>query len=328
VKGEATEKAPKVIENTLTVTSKSGIVSNIDYTDAEAVIRATPDKSVIERFSAKAMGGTVSGSGTFEPKISKFDLKTKVENVNLAEYFRYKSPALADVLVGRISADFDIAGQGKTWEALQKTLTGGGSTLVVEGAFLKANLAQQLFTSVQSTPLVPAGFVERIKAKNPKLFGENKTAFENLAGKVRIADGKINAGDLKLVSNDFTLGGEGWFSFSKEMDLNTTFALSQKLTNDLIAEVPAAKFLINSNGRFELPIKLTGAVMKPNVGVDSKAMQARLQQGLVQQGKKEVTDEVNKQVKGLLDGLTKKKQPTTPPKTEPPPAKADSTKQQ
>jgi uncharacterized protein involved in outer membrane biogenesis len=324
VKGEAVQKAPKVVENSLTITSKSGIATNIDYTDAEAVVRATPEKSVIERFSAKAMGGTVSGSGTFEPKISKFDLKTKVENVNLVEYFRFKSPALADVLVGRISADFDIAGQGKTWEALQKTLTGGGSTLVVEGAFLKANLAQQLFTSVQATPLVPAGFVERIKAKNPKLFSENKTAFENLAGKVRIADGKINAGDLKLVSNDFTMGGDGWFSFTKEMDLNTTFTLSQKLTNDLIAEVPVAKYLVNSNGRFELPIKLSGAVMKPNVGVDSNAISARLQQGLVQQGKQEAKDEVNKQVKGLLDGLTKKKPPATPPKTEP--AKPDTTK--
>jgi hypothetical protein len=37
---------------------------------------------------------------------------------------------------------------------------------------------------------------------------------------------------------------------------------------------------------------------------------------------------VNKQVKGLLDGLTKKKQPATPPKTEPAPQKPDTTKQQ
>jgi hypothetical protein len=315
VKGEATEKAPKVIENALTIASKSGIASNIDYTNAEAVVHATPEKSIIERFSAAAMGGTVSGSGTFEPKVAKFDLSTKVEKVNLAEYFRFKSPLLADVLVGRISADFDIAGEGKTWEALQKTLTGKGGAVVVEGAFLNVNLAQQLFTSVQSMPMVPAGFADRIKSKNPKLFGANQTAFENLAGKVTIADGRINTNDLHLKSSDFSLVGGGWFSFGKEMDVNTTLTLSQKLTNDLVAEVPVAKYLLNSSGRFELPIKLSGAVAKPAVGVDANAIQARLQQGLVQQGKEDLNKKATDTVKGLLDGLTKKKAPAPPDTT-------------
>jgi hypothetical protein len=322
VNGEAVEKAPKRVENTLTITSQSGIAANIDYTDAEADVRVTPEKSIIDRFSAKAMGGTVSGSGTFEPKISKFDLSTKVEKVNLTEYFRFRSPLLADVLVGRIDADLDLAGQGKTWEELQKTLAGKGGALVIEGAFLNLNLVQQLFTSVQSMPMVPAGFADRIKAKNPKLFAENQTTFQNLAGKVTIGDGKINTGDLKLKSSDFDIAGGGWFSFTKEMDLNTTLTLSEKLSRDLVAEVPVAKYLLNSNGRFELPIRLSGGVAKPNVGVDSNLIQARLQQGLVQQGKQEATKQVTDQVKGLLQGIGKKKEPAPPAPT---PAKPDTT---
>jgi hypothetical protein len=137
--------------------------------------------------------------------------------------------------------------------------------------------------------MVPAGFADRIKAKNPKLFAENKTTFENLAGKVTIADGKINTGDLHLKSSDFSLTGGGWFSFAKQMDLNTTLVLSEKLTRDLVAEVPMAKYLLNSGGRFELPIKLSGAVAKPAVGVDGKLIQSRLQQGLMQQGKEDST---------------------------------------
>ncbi len=315
VKGDAVEQAPKVIENSLSISSKSGIAANIDYTNLEAVVRATPEKANIERFSANAMGGTVKGSGTFEPKIAKFDLATKVEKVNLAEYFRYKSPLLADVLVGRIDADLNIGGQGKTWEELQKTLTGDGGALVIEGAFLNVNLAQQLFTTVQSMPMVPAGFADRIKNKNPKLFTENKTSFENLAGKIKISDGKINTNDLHLKSSDFSLTGGGWFSFAKQMDVNTTLTLSQKLTNDLVAEVPMAKYLLNSSGRFELPIKLSGAVAKPSVGVDANAIQAKLQQGLVQQGKAELNKKATDTVKGLLDGLTKKKSPAPPDTT-------------
>jgi len=325
VKGETTQLSPKVMQSDVTITSKDGVAANIDYTNLQATVSATPDKAIIKGFSANAMGGTVSGSGTMEPKISKFDLAAKVDKVNLGEYFRFKAPALADVLVGRISAAFDIKGEGKTWEALQKTLAGNGDAVVIEGALLNTNLTQQLFAGVQAIPLVPAGAVERIKAKNPKLFGANNTLFENLSGKVSISDGKVNTNDLKFLSDDFTLGGTGWFSFAKTLDLNSTLTLSQKLTNDLVAEVPAAKYLLNSNGRFELPIKLSGAVMKPNVGVDANAIQARLQQGLVQKGKEDVKEEVTKGLKGVLDGLTKKKQPAPPP---PAPAKTDTTKQQ
>jgi len=320
VQGEATEKAPKVVQNDLTITSKSGIVTNIDYTDAQATVHATPERATIDQFSAKAMSGTVSGSGVFEPKASKFDLKAKVEKVNLAEYFNYKAPALANTLVGRISADFDIAGQGKTWEDLQKTLKGGGDAMVIEGSLLNVNLAQQLFSSLEASPMVPAGVVQNLKAKNPSLFSSNKTVFENLAGKVSIADGRLNTNDLHLKSPDFSLVGGGWFNFAKQMDLNTTLTLSQKLTNDLVAEVPVAKYLLNSSGRFELPIKLSGAVMKPAVGVDAAAIQTKLQQGLVQQGKQEATKQLTDQVKGLF----KKKEPAP---TTPAPAKTDTTKQ-
>ncbi len=324
VKGEATEKAPKLIQNDITVTSKSGIVANIDYTNLVAVVHATPDKSTIESFSASAMGGTVSGAGVFEPKESKFDMKAKVDKVNLGEYFRYKSPALADVLVGRISADFDIAGQGKTWEELQKTLTGNGGAMVLEGALLNVNLTQQLFASVEAMPMVPASVVQNIKNKNPNLFGSNKTAFENLAGKVNISDGRINTNDLHLKSSDFSLTGGGWFSFAKTLDVKSTLTLSEKLTRDLVAEVPAAKYMLNSGGRFEVPLNLSGNVMKPSVGVDAGAIQSRLQQGLVQQGKDELNKKATDTVKGLLDGLGKKKAPAAP-KTEP--AKADTTRQ-
>ena len=119
--------------------------------------------------------------------------------------------------------------------------------------------------------------------------------------------------------------GGGWFSFAKQLDLNTTLTLSEKLTRDLVAEVPMAKYLLNSGGRFELPIKLSGAVGKPAIGVDANLIQARFQQGLMQQGKEDLNKKATDTVKDFLDGLGKKKAPV-PPKTEPAPAPPDTTK--
>jgi hypothetical protein len=243
VKETSVEKAPG--SSNASPSSQSGIASNIDYTDAEAVVRATPEKSIIDRFSAKAMGGSISGSGTFEPKIAKFDLSTKVEKVNLAEYFRYKSPLLADVLVGRLDADLDIGGQGKTWEELQKTLTGKGGALVIEGAFLNVNLAQQLFTSVQSMPMVPAGFADRIKAKNPKLFAENNTTFQN-----RRCQHRRRQDQYQRFAPSRPTFAHGRLIFASRW--TPTPPCPSENSRDLVAEVPMAT---SSELLAELPIK-------------------------------------------------------------------------
>src|SRR5688572_13666340 len=250
--GNMVETAPKVNQNTISVSSKSGIIANLEYADFAADVKATPTTTTIERYSAKAMGGTLSGSGTMEPKISKFNVSTKIENVNLAEYFKYKAPALTDVLVGRLNADINIAGQGKGWEDLQKTLTGNGNALVLEGALLNVNLAEEIFSSIKGIPMVPANLTEKMRARNPKLFAQDKTLFENLSSKFQIANGRINTSGLKLSTDDFALAGDGWIGLNKELNVNSTLALSKKLASDLVAEVPAARVLLNADGRIEV----------------------------------------------------------------------------
>ena len=248
-----------------------------------------------------------------EPKLSKFDISAKVENVNLTEYFKFKVPAMTEVLAGRLNADMRIAGTGKKWEDLQKTLSGNGGAVVLEGALLNMNVANQIFAGIQGIPMVPPNITERMKVRNPKLFASNQTLFENLGSKFQIANGRINTPDLKLATNDFALNGDGSFSFTKEMNISGIFAFSQKIASDLVAEVPAAKYLLSPDGRIEVPVTLSGPLTKPAVRVDTQAMAALFQKGMVAQGQKQVEDKVKTGVKGLLDGLGKKKQPAPPP---------------
>jgi uncharacterized protein involved in outer membrane biogenesis len=313
--GTLQETAPKVAENSLIVTSEQGTVANIDYTGLRADLIVTPAVTTITRYSAKALGGTISGSGTMEPKISKFDVTTKVEKVNLAEYFRYRAPALSDVLVGRLDADLQIAGQGKGWEDIARTLSGQGGALVIEGALLNVNIASQIVSSIQGMPMVPADLTAKMKARNPKLFSENKTAFQNLSSKFTIEDGKIMAPDLTLATSDFTLDGDGWFSFAKEMNVTSTLTLSKKLAGDLVAEVPAAKYLLTPEGKIEVPLSLSGALMKPAIRVDSAAMAAKFQKAMLSQGQQQIQNKVQGSVKGLLDNLGGKKSPAPPDTT-------------
>ena len=303
--GSMKETAPRVVENTVTVTSQSGCVSNIDYTDLTAKLRVLPEITHIDSYSAKTMGGTVTGSGTFEPKTPRFDITSKVENVNLAEYFRYKYPELSNVLVGKLSGDIQLAGSGSQWEQLAKTLTGKGGAVVLEGSLLNMNIANQIMASIQSIPLVPTDLTSRMKARDPKLFSQNTTAFKNLSSKFTIANGKIQVPDLKLATSDFALNGDGWFSLAKEMNVNSTLTISKKLASDLVAEVPAAKYLLSPDGSIDVPLALTGGVLKPAIKVDSSAMTAKFQKAMMTQGQQQLQDKMKSGLKDLLGGSKK-----------------------
>jgi len=321
--GSMRQASPTVVENNVTVSSKNGVFSNIDYSDLAADLKVTPTVTTIHSYSAKALGGTVSGTGTMEPKISKFNVTSKIENVNIAEYFKYKAPALADMMVGRLNMNIELGGQGKDWTQIAKTLSGKGGADVLEGALTNVNIANEIMSSIQGLPMVPADIASRMQVRNPKLFGGTKTFFQNLSSKFQIANGRIITPNLSLATADFALSGDGWFSLAKDMNLNSTLTLSQRMTNDLIAEVPAAKYLAGSDGKLQVPLTLAGSVLKPAVKVDTAAMQAQLQKGFVQQGQQQLQKEVKQGVKGLFDNLGKKKEPAKPA-----PAPVDTTKKQ
>src|SRR5262249_10480992 len=222
-----------VVENNLTVSSKNGTVTNIDYTDLAADLKVTPTTTTINSYSAKLLGGNVSGSGTMEPKISKFNVNSKIENVNVAEYLKYKAPALANMMVGRINMNIELAGQGKDWTQIAKNLSGQGGADVVEGALTNVNIAHQIVSGLQGLPMVPPDITQRMQARNPKLFSETKTVFQNLSSKFQIANGKIVTPNLSLATADFSLSGDGWFSLTKEMQLDSKLTLSTKLAHDI-----------------------------------------------------------------------------------------------
>jgi hypothetical protein len=171
--------------------------------------------------------------------------------------------------------------------------------------------------------MVPPDIASRMQARNPKLFSGNKTFFQNLSSKFQIANGRIITPDLNLATADFALKGDGWFSLAKTMNLNSMLTLSQKMTNDLVAEVPAAKYIVASDGRIQVPLTLDGSVMKPTVKVNTAAMTALLQKGMLQQGQQQLQKDVQSGVKGLLKNL-EKKNPPPKPTTAPP----DTTKKQ
>jgi hypothetical protein len=295
-----------------TVTSARGVLANLDYTDLQAKTRSDGPDIVIDSFSAKSLDGTVTGNGRVElAEPLRFDVHTEVKQINLAKYFKHKFPGMARVIEGRIDLNVNLTGSGNTWEEISSTLEGGGGAIIVRGSLLSVNLANELVAGIMSLPLVPSGFQERLRAKHPRLFKGNKTAFENLDGEFEIDGGKIKTDDLFLKAADFYVEGDGWFSFDRSLNLEAKLYFSPALSRDIVKELPMASYLQNSDGRVVLPVFLSGDVLKPTIEPDSDVVSDALEGALVDEGKSllkdEVKDKFGDELKSLLGTKKKKK---------------------
>lgn len=309
---DAQAPATAPVDHEGTVTSAGGVIANLDYTDLTAKMRSDGADIVIESFSAKSLDGTVAGYGRVQPTVvpPRFDIHTEVKKVDLAKYFQYKFPTMANVIEGRIDLSVNLAGAGKTWEEVSSTLEGDGGAVVIRGALLNVNLANELIAGIRSLPLVPANLDERLRAKHPHLFGGNSTAFENLDGEFRITGGKIATDDLFLKAADFYVKGDGWLGFDRTLNLKTSFVFSEAVSRDIVRELPIAKYLQNAEGRIVLPLVLRGDVVKPSIVPDSDAIGAAFQRGAVDEGRGRLRDEIKDRlgdgVKDLFGGRKKK----------------------
>jgi len=297
-----------IVRHRGTVVSPAGSVANLDYRDLKATIGSTQERVEIESYSVKTLGGTVEGSGAFLPTAQppSFELSTRVRRVNLAEYFTYKVESISRFIDGTIDIDIDLAGAGQEWQEVQPTLSGKGGAVVIKGSLLNLNIANDLFNAIEQLPLVDAAAINRVRQKNPKMFSASHTAFQDLRGDFRIENGRIHSRGLVLKSPDYSIFGEGWVSLDRQMNLKTTIVFSAAATKSIASELSVVKYLTNDKGQLELPVTLTGSIMRPRVVPDIDALSRRIQDSAIDAGVEKLTDGVGEQVKDLFKGWRKK----------------------
>jgi len=129
--------------------------------------------------------------------------------------------------------------------------------------------------AVQSDDLlsmaVPPGFTQRLREKHPDIFEGKKTIFENLKGSLTIDKGRVHSRDAFLTARGFDLHADGWVGFDQQMDFKTTFVISKAMTDEILREIPLVKHALNSEGRIEVPLIISGRTTAPVYGWDTNA---------------------------------------------------------
>ena len=194
------------------------------------------------------------------------------------------SPGAEKHIEGRLDADISLAGAGKTWEEIQKVLRGDGRMEVKDGVLKDVNIAEGVLSGVTGIPGLSDMISLRVREKYPELFGAEDTRFDKLSGTVVVAEGRAKTEDLTLSARDYTILGKGTFAFENYLDFIATFSASQQLTDDVVSDATAAKFVTNDQGRLAVPFRVAGALPDIRPKPDSEFIAKALRRGLVEGG--------------------------------------------
>jgi AsmA protein len=221
--------------------------------NVKAEVRLAGGKLEISPHSANLYGGTVSGALAADANGNRIAVKENLQGVALGPLLR--DAVQKDVMDGKGNVSVDVQTTGATVPALKKALAGAVKVEVKDGAIKGINLADSA-----------RNLKSALGAKQTKPDPTQKTDFSEMSASFNIKNGVARNDDLKAASPFVRLGGAG------NLDIGNN-------TIDYLAKATLAATTKGQGGRetkdltgVTIPVKLTGALDKPDWNVDYTAL--------------------------------------------------------
>jgi hypothetical protein len=176
-----------------------------------------------------------------------------------------------------------LAGQGFTWDVINKTLSGDGNVKIAEAQLTTFDLIPKLVQLLRNVGglvgfTIPSGW--------------EHNALRTIEGDWRLRQGKILTDHLRLRGEGMEALLEGYVGLDQSIDYAGTFFLPAQF----IALRGAPTILRQDDaGRVALPFTVKGSVTAPRVSLNEDA--------LVGLATEELADQVRKQLGDKLEGI-------------------------
>jgi len=273
-------KAPPITV-TGKVTVEKGRFERIAFTDLSAVLTQRESRFTLEELKLGAFSGRLSGSAWTDLGVLPLTYGTKMVMTNVQVNDALKAVANMDgILYGKASMDLSIEGKGTQFADLEKYLSGKGAVKASDGRLTSANLGSGAARAASLLGIEGSG---------------GETRFEDMNVSFTIAEGKVKISNMRLSTGEYSLKARGDIGLDKSLAMTSLMTLSQKNSD----QIPAQRrrlFPREPDGRVQIPLKISGSVTSPKVGLDSSAM------------KQAAKEEIKKEVEVKKDELKEKLQ--------------------
>ena len=265
----------------------------------------------VNNFDVAGLGGQINGDAKLSLGDKGFNVKAKAKDLSIPSIMTLiknkDNEALVQKLKGTIpNLDLNLSG-----EITNPVGTSSGEISVqLKETYLEGiNFVKSVFKEINALPILG----DIIKLKLPPSINDaiqsEITPIHDLKTHISLNRGVANIKDLDMLSDLFTLTGDGSFNLlNKGIDFSSTFFLKTDVTNELVNRVKELKYGVNSRGLLEVPIEVTGTV--PMVIVVPNVKKLASQAGgevIKEKAKDALKDIINKKTNGiggqLLDSL-------------------------
>lgn len=263
----------------------AGRITGVDFQHLKAAFSLL-NGLVKSQQTVQMFGGTYQGHLTANLAQTKpdYQLELKLADIQAGDVANTFTSA-PNLLIGLLNTDLKFSGKGFGWNDISTTLTGAGKLSVTNFKLTTLDVMPKLAQSLSAVSTI-AGFTVPDDLST--------RSFDKLKANIRVQDGKIRSDDLKLWGPDVQLLGTGLIGLDRSLAFDGTAVLLGKLAQSLGKR---AKFLLDKEGRINIPLAIQGTVTQPRIALNENHLTDLAQRALTQQ----VKDKAGKEVKKLLD---------------------------
>jgi len=264
--------------------------ANVGIEALHVVATLTTAQVHVSELTGQTLGGTFTLSGDYPLRpAGPIAVKGTVRDLDLTEAITAASGSPSRI-GGKAQLIVDLGATGTAREAIAASLAGRLVADVRDGVIRNLNLANEVLGKAGRLPVVGTVVSEKIKPKYPQLFNDPDTRFATLHGAFTIGEQRAQTDDLTIATAEYGVLGRGWIGFNRQIDMAGRLLMSKRFSDDIVADVHAAKYLLDDNAQLALPFHLRGELGKAKPNLDSDDIMTLVQRGAAHGGAKDLLD--------------------------------------
>ncbi len=212
----------------------------------------------VDSLSALLAGGEIGASGKIEnlDTMPQASFQLTAARMDIAQIAKAKQGEPRPT--GRATLLLNAAGSGRNGRQLLTSLQGEGKLALSEVVIHDFNLLREIFDSLSIIP----GLVPRLKERLPpdyqKKFEVNETRLAATDIPFQISNGLIAANPIRISTEDFQLMGAATVTLDGNLAAQTMLLIEPQLSAAFIRSVEELRYLANTQGVLQIPIKIQG----------------------------------------------------------------------
>jgi uncharacterized protein involved in outer membrane biogenesis len=241
----------------------------------------TPISLQVSHLTGRAFDGSFQLTGQYPLRHDgEAFLKGILSHMALAQVLQLTMRDAAQHFAGSGRLAVDLHAAGASAAAVRATLTGQVVADAQDAVLKDFNLVDETLRRLTDLPKIGQLVSRNVKPRYARLFSEPDTRFRTLHATFQIADQRLRTDDLAIEAADYSVRATGWFGFDREIDLAGTLAMSKAFSRDVVADVKAARYLLDEHQELAIPFRLRGRIGKARPKPDAAYVAARLSQAI------------------------------------------------